>query len=452
MEKKTLLAMVALVALGAAAALTLMRPEKGQRQGAAVRPLAPIKADGVTAIEVTNDKQATTTFGRKDKDAPWKIGATDKNAEPQLVKGLVDSIEKLTFGDLVTENETKDEEYGVQQGKAPRLVVKVGDKVVGDLFLGKTVGNFTMARIAGQKGVWQLGGLTAGQLNKEPSAWRDHTIMSFTSTDVERFTVATGTGGSMLEVERQGEGKKWKVVAQKGEGPADTEALDAELAQSTVATLSTLKANEFVDDKAAAELGLDQPTLTLTVATKSGSKHALLIGKTIGDDTYVQVEGQPQIYLLKKFAYDRIAKRPIDFKDKTLAKIKEADLTAIEIALGKDGTTKLERDGAGWKLVGGDGDANKLKGVAGSFEALTATGLDEVAGRTGTRGLDKPVATATIKSKDKSTLVLKVGEQTADKTEYYVQKVGKPEIFRVKKYLVERFLKKTADLVKEKKT
>lgn len=448
MEKKTLFAMVVLVALGAAAAATMLRPEKGQRQGAAARPIAAIKAADVTSLEITSDKQQTTTLTRKDKDAPWQVGG--HNADPQLVKMLVDSLEKLSFGDLVTENEAKEEEFGVQQGKAPRIVAKVGDKVLADLVLGKTVGSFTMGRIPGKKGVWQVGGVQAGILNKEPSAWRDHTILSFTATDADKLAITTATG-SALEVERQAEGKKWKLVSQKGEAPESTDALDADLAQATVAALSTLKANEFVDDKAAADLGLDKPVLTLAATTKTG-KQTLLVGKTVGDDTYVQVEGAPQLYSLKKFALDRVGKRPIDFRDKTLAKIKEADLAGIEVAMGKDGTVKLERDGAGWKLVGGDGDPNKLKGVAGSFEQLVAAGLDEAAGRTGTRGLDKPTATVTVRGKDKSTLMLKIGELTADKTEYYVQKAGKPEIYRAKKYLIERFLKKPADLAKEKKT
>lgn len=448
MEKKTLLAVVALLGLGVAAALSLTKPQKGQRTGAAPRPVAALKAADVTELEITSDKQTKTTL-KKVADV-WKLdGPEARNADPSQTKNLVDGLEKLSFGDVVTENEAKHEEFGVAEGKAARLVAKgAAGKPLLDLHVGKTVGSFTMVRAAGTKAVWQAAGVSAGVLNKDASSWRDHTILTFVATDADKLTVESAAG-SRLVVERQTEGKKWKVTEQAGDGPKNTEALDAELAQSLVASLSTIKANDFVDGKPPAEVDFGKPVVTLTVNTKTGAI-TLLVGQTVGDDTYVQVKGQPQIYSLKKFAAERILRRPVDFLDKTIAKIKEADLVAIDVQSSK-GAIKVDRDKDGWKLAGGDGDTNKLKGLAGSFEALIATGLLE-SGELDKAGLKSPTATVTLTTKDKAKTVLKIGAESADKSEYYVQRVGTPSVFRLKKYLVDRFVKKPTELVKEKKT
>ncbi len=449
MEKKTLLAVVALLGLGVAAALTLTKPQKGQRTGAAPRPVQAFKAAEVTEVEISSDKQTKTTL-KKVADV-WKLdGPEARNADPSQTKNLVDGLEKLSFGDVVTENEAKHEEFGVAESKAARLVAKGAGKTLLDLHVGKTVGAFTMVRPAGSKAVWQASGVSAGVLNKDASSWRDHTILTFVATDADKLTIESAAG-SRLVVERQAEGKKWKVAEQSGDGPKNTDALDAELAQSLVASLSTIKASDFVDGKPPAEVDFGKPVVTLTVNTKAGAGAiTLLVGQTVGDDTFVQVKGQPQIYSLKKFAVERILRRPVDFLDKSVAKLKEADLVAIDVQSSK-GAIKIDRDKDGWKLAGGDGDTNKLKGLAGSFEALVATGLLE-SGELDRAGLKSPTATVTLTTKDKAKTVLKIGAESADKSEYYVQRVGTPSVFRLKKYLVDRFVKKPTELVKEKKT
>jgi hypothetical protein len=45
-------------------------------------------------------------------------------------------------------------------------------------------------------------------------------------------------------------------------------------------------------------------------------------------------------------------------------------------------------------------------------------------------------------------VTLKVGAATKD-GDYYVQKLGAPDVYRVKKYAVERWLKKSADLAQK---
>src|SRR6266581_435141 len=100
MEKRTLYALLALLAIGGGAFLVLRAPQKGQRQGAPPRPVPELKAASVAKLELTTDKQA---------------------------------------------------ERGVADGKGARLVVKDGSsKTLADLHVGKAVGGYTMVRVDGK--------------------------------------------------------------------------------------------------------------------------------------------------------------------------------------------------------------------------------------------------------------------------------------------------------------
>jgi hypothetical protein len=85
--------------------------------------------------------------------------------------------------------------------------------------------------------------------------------------------------------------------------------------------------------------------------------------------------------------------------------------------------------------------------VVSSFENLQADGFADEKDPVKT-GLGKPAGQAVLHLKDKQTVTLKVGAATKD-GDYYVQKVGTPDVYRVKKYAVDRWLKKSADLTKK---
>src|SRR5581483_4423166 len=105
MEKKTLIALIAFLAAGVGAFFVMRSPEKGQRTGAARRPIPEIKSDTVDELELTSEKQDHTVLVNK--CGGWRLKTTDQGADPQALKMLVDALGKLTFGDLVTESADK---------------------------------------------------------------------------------------------------------------------------------------------------------------------------------------------------------------------------------------------------------------------------------------------------------------------------------------------------------
>jgi hypothetical protein len=134
--------------------------------------------------------------------------------------------------------------------------------------------------------------------------------------------------------------------------------------------------------------------------------------------------------------------------------VKEADLASLDIAQGTD-TTVLERAGDKWKLKSGapnDGkvDDAKVRPVVTAFESLVGSGFAAEKDPQKT-GLAKPKATVTLVKKDKSRTTFKVGGTSKDAQDYYLQKVGSNDVLLVKKYNVDRFLKKPSELAPDKK-
>jgi hypothetical protein len=450
MEKRTLYALLAVLAVGALALAVQRSPEKGQRKGPPPRPVAELKAADIAKLELTNEKQEHTTL-EKASPTEWRVKQPgDWKADQSGVKQLLDALGKLGFADTVTENVEKQAELGVADGKGAHIVVKdAGGKTLADLLIGKSVGGFTMVRVAGHKEVWQATGLFPYTIAREPKAWRDHTVFDFALADVEKLTVESP--GQKLVLEKLPADKdkpgdnQWKIVESEGAAPKTADALDAHQANASAQGMSNLHAADFADDKKKEDVIGKGQALTLTAMAK-GQAHTLYIGEQKGDDLYVATAESPTVYIIKKYALDRIARRPIDFRDKTLAKIKAADLTSVEITVGAETTTLTQKDGK-WSAGKATVDDAKVKPVVASFENFSADGFSDERDPVKT-GLGKPAGQVVAHSKDKQTVTIKVGAATKD-GDYYVTKIGSPDVYRVKKYAVDRWLKKPADLTKK---
>lgn len=448
MEKKTLYAVIAVLALGLSAVLVLRSPEKGQRVGPPPRPIPQIKAAEITGLELTTEKKEKVVLEKQPGSASWRLKSPgDHPADPQIVKSVTEGIEKLGFGDQVTEGTAKHDELGVSDDKATHLVVKSGSKTLADLRIGKSVGGYTMVRVAGKSEVWQGAGIFPYMFNREGKAFRDHTVFEFPIAEVEKLTIESGHDKLVLEKLAPEKDKpnetKWKIAQAEGQAPRTDAALDQAMATGAAQAMSSLRASDFADGKGLGDVGLDHPVMTVTAQTK-GKPRTLLIGSSSGDDTYVKPADGPTVYVLKKYTIERVAHRPVDYRDKTLVKAKENDIAQVEVTSGAQ-TTSLEHAGDKWKAKKGNFDDAKVKALVAAFENVSGSGF-ATSKDAKTTGLAKPAGSVTVRLKDKSSVTLKIGALTSDKSDYFVQKVGAPEVYLVKKWTVDRLLKKPADL------
>jgi hypothetical protein len=456
MNRKTLTALGVLAVLSLIAFFALRSPEKGERRGERPRPIAKLKTGDFDTIEVSRAK--LTTVIHKEGGKFKVVSPTPYPADENAAKQAFDALEKLEFGDVVTDQKAKQLEFEVDEANGLHVVAKNGNLVVADLMVGKALGAGTMVRPTGKDEVWQANGSIRFNFDKPPADWRDKSITTFAPADVEAVHVKSRTGGAItLKKAAAKDGTKtppagadlWTVADSSVTIPK----LDDSVPASLVSTMSSWKTNDFADDVKPEQAGLADPALTVTVTLKGGKAVGVLVGnKKSEDDFYVKSADAPQIFLVKKYSIEHVNKRPIDFRDKTLCDISDADLNEVAVSHGADSYT-LAKSGSGgaatWKAIKPaktELDATKVPPITGAFKAWKATGFAEDPSPKAT-GLAKPRATILAKSKG-ATCTVKIGDESKDKQSAFVQLGGAPDVYTVAKWSIDRVLVKVSDIKK----
>lgn len=443
MNRKTLLTLGVFAALVVIAVVVQRQPEKGERTGAGQRPIAEIKAGDVDTLDITNAGKTSTL---KSENGKYLVTApVAYPAEESAAKDAFEALTKLSFNSIITDQPGKQAEFEVDDAKAIHVVAKKGTAVVADFLVGKQVSGNVALRLPGKNEIWQASGLTHWSVARDAAGWRDKSITTFSAGDVETLDIKTKSQGA-ISLKREGEGK-WTVTSTST--PIDK--LDVTVADGVVSSLSSWKTSDFADGAKLGEIGLEPPRSTVTVGLKGGKKVTVLLGNKKGEDEfYVKSAENPQVFVVKKWGMDRLDKRPVDFKDKTVCNLAEADIGEISVVNGKDSVTLVhDKD---WKVTKPSGfalDTSKVSNIASAFKDWKATGFAEDTSLPA-NGLDKPRAQITAKSKDKKTTCsLKVGNENKDKTGYSALVAGKPDVFVVAKWTADRVMPKLDELKKK---
>jgi hypothetical protein len=450
MNRKTLIAGLVFAGLILATVLLLRSPEKGSRptEGSA-RPIAKLTADGFDTLEVTKGKE--TTVLKKEGDAYKIVKPMAYPADKDAAKLAFEALTKMDFATIVSDQKSRQGEFELGEDGL-RVIVKKGETVLADLRVGKTTNQMTMIRVEGKDEVWSTSGLFKYQLDKDTTTWRDKSIISFDEKDAEKLQITTKSGAKIIlskpAPRDAGPAPEWQVV----ESSVKVEPFDKSVAGGVTSQLATWKANEFADSAKPEETGLSTPELTVTVSLMSGKQQTVLIGNKKGaEDWYVKSGDNPQVFLVKKYNLDRIYKRPIEFREKTVCNLKSDELTEVAVSHDKDSFT-LAKQGSAWKATkpaAFTADDSKISPITGAFSEWKGQGFAEDNSAKAT-GLAKPTATIAAKSSVKGHgCVLKIGSETSDKGNYYVQIGSQPDILTVPKWSVDRILVKLDDLKKK---
>jgi hypothetical protein len=461
MEKKTLYALIALLVLGGLSVYVMRAPEKGDRVGDKPRPLPEIKPGTIASLELAQPKETDKVTLSKKGDK-WQVTAPyDKPADQTAVKSVVEALEKMKWGDITTQQKERHGDLEVSDDKAVHVIAKdSGGGVLADLYLGKVAGAATMVRVAGKDEVWQVADLYASNFKKDGKSWRDHTVFDLRAEDAQTLTLKGG--GTQVKLERLPpqngpDGKpqpsifdaKWKVV-QSDPALKMTGELDNALINRLVQGAAALRAGDFLDAAKPEETGLAPGApgqIEVQVGFKDNKSVGLRIGQLKGDDYYAQAIDSGQIFTAKKYALDAVAHIPQDLRDKALVSFKEDQLDQITVAQGTE-VAVLRRVDKAWKVDKlADGDDAKTKGLADSFDNLVGSGY-VAPGSPELASLAKPRATVTLKPKTGAPVVLNIGDARGE--DVVVQKVGQDPMW-LKKFQADRFLKKPAELAKDKK-
>ena len=431
MNRKTTIALVVFVVLLGLVYLLVKRPEKGERVGERPRPLSKITAAQIKQVTVTA-KGTTVVLARDGKG--WKVTKpVTYPADKYAVDTMVEKIEKLETGDLVTEQPSRHAEYEVDDKGGVHVVVSDGSKTLADFRLGKTIEDFTMLRPAGKSQVYQAVGSLRFVFERELKNWRNRSVIEFKQEEARKLDVTTEAGRVLLA--RPDEKTPWKV--ESSTSPIDR--LDDAVPTNLLSTLYSLSAFDFADGIAPDKSGLDKPRATIGVTLKGGRQLTLLVGNRKDDDTWVQRKGEPQVFIIKKYTLENLLRRPIDFRDKTMLSFKADDVTALTIENLKDKTSaKLTLKGDEWQADGKKAkEPAKVKTAAESVASLKAEGFATFS--EAELGLDDPAWRVEIQLKDRTKHQLVVGSVEKEGI-FGLKRRGVEEIFTLRKYVLDRFL------------
>jgi len=233
-------------------------------------------------------------------DEPVKALANQKNIE-----SLLANLTKLELKELVSKNKESFAQYQVEGGKALHAVFYEGDKVVRELWAGKSGGRGQMARVSGSEGVFILGGYSGFVYARDTKGWRDLSILELDPEEATSVSVTNENGEFSFKKDADEEEWSAKFKGEKAFAASKIKEFESKKVSDLLSAYKKLNASGFGDGKTAAEVGLGEPAATLTVSF--GEEKDIVInfgGDAEGSSKWAQVVGDEQIYSVSSWASD----------------------------------------------------------------------------------------------------------------------------------------------------
>jgi hypothetical protein len=267
-------------------------------------------------------------------------------------------------------------------------------------------------------------------------------LPDFKAADVSGLTISDGEGNK-LSLAKSGD--NW-VLSDAGDFPADGTKVTPLLDK-----IEQVKTNRLVTqtDGSHARLKVadDDFTSLLGLTLSNGTSHKLYIGSSAGAGaTHVRTDDHSEVYLtadLNSFDASAQASAWIDTLYFTVPQTATTNLT-LENA---NGTFEFTKDGDKWDMQGlADDETFNENNFTSLFSQASGIRMTKPLGKTeeAAYGLDKPQATLTLKTADK-TYTLQIGAKDDTDNTYVVKSSESPYYVRVAEFTATNLIEKTRD-------
>jgi hypothetical protein len=451
LERRTFVALVVFVLCGGGAAAALMRPKPGEK--AVERAFKAFDQSVVDHMDITSGGK-TTSFART--GDTWSVTApTPDKADQDAVKSFVGRLATVTFEGVVADQESSQAGYEVNTDKGVRVVAKQGDTVLCDFVIGKEDGRMSYLRPSDGTDIYAVSGIARYDVQKDPNAWRDHTMFpQYKSDDVAEIDVATPAGTTVVKKAASSASQPayqatWNVESSPIPS-AELGTLDTTIAPGIAGALIGLHATDIADGVSAADAGLSPPQGTVTLVLADGTKYVLNVGKAKDDQNrYASTPSDSRIFLLPQSTLDRVYVTPQQFRAKDMANVKAEDVSEIDLTNGTDKTVLVRDTSGDWKAqtpADAKIDATKVNGVVGVLDGLKGAMFSDVTD-VATTGLDKPTTVATFKMKAAGDppITINVGKAQGSQYTYATISTHPNDVYLLYTYTANRLQKKASD-------
>ena len=202
---------------------------------------------------------------------------------------------------------------------------------------------------------------------------RDRGITGLKKADLTELTITVGQESAVIKREDG----RWA-------GQGDLAEVDAAAIDEVLNTLVDIKAIDWVDSpQDLAGLGLDTPRAALTIsASGSAAPVKLLIGGTTasGRNAYVQIDGQPTVYVVDAEQADALVVPPIALRSRAIFEPSDGTIVKLDVTRGRMHYV-LEYDGENWQMIAPQGATPDDIGVREMISNLLSLRAARVVGK-----------------------------------------------------------------------
>jgi hypothetical protein len=316
--RRIIIAVVILVALGAAVFFALRERPDAERQ-LVKSALVPLPADRVNRIEIRRhepsqdpiDDEFITLARKGDTWGMTKPVVYPVNAAS--VTKMVEALGALKTIDVISENKAKHAVLEVDDALGVEVKAFDGEKQLAHFIVGVSRGEMTMVRLPGEDKVYRVQGALRGTFNKSVKNLRDHAVTQLDRGSVTRVKITAPDG--VFEMVKKGEGAEAKF-----EPVGDPiQNFDWRKADGIANALTGLTTRDFADEPVADDVsGLGAGALRVefdAAKDKAKGTFTVLVGKDVEKEheTYVKTSLSDQVFLVAAHIVARFRTKAADF-------------------------------------------------------------------------------------------------------------------------------------------
>jgi hypothetical protein len=255
----------------------------------------------------------------------WKLAEpVQALANQKNVESLLENLTKLELKEQVSSSKDNYKQYGVSDDAAMHVAVYEGDKIVRELWAGKSGGRGQMGRVDGQEGVYILGGFSSFLYNRDTKGWRDLSVLELDPEEATAVSIKNEHGEFTFK--KEGGEFKGKFKKAKAASAVNIADFDAKKVKDMLSAYKKLNASGFADGKALSEVGLEEPAAVLTIELEDTAPVVLHFGSSAeGSSKWAKLASSDQIYSISSWASDWAFAEETKFQSKKDEKSDEDD-------------------------------------------------------------------------------------------------------------------------------
>ncbi len=278
------------------------------------KSLFDVRNKKVLRFDVNNIKELVIT-NRKGTIELFKAGADWMIKGKNNVSGDISEIIKLTnrlnsetAKEFVDENPADLQKYGLTSPAFKINILLGEDKAKATLFIGKDIHDKYYAKDDSRKPVFLVDSAFVNLFNVAENDLRSKDIVQFTQSTIDKIELDYARQTIICEKDTA---NNWLVVA------PDSGAAKSYKITSLLSDLSSLKAEEFVNDNPASleMYGLAKPQLTCKIYQKGILYKQVLVGKEKGTQVYAMTADSKSVYLVNKDNTEKLKPKLEDILD-----------------------------------------------------------------------------------------------------------------------------------------